>query len=156
MQKHVNLVDLVKSFPFSQSSFRTDSNSNEYLLAKIGFDTAENEPFNFHNFSSLQGFNFHRAVVSRVRTPRSHRAFAPRASQLVGSSILFVYDQSAHQKESVTVKMIDFAKTQQTDSGQRLNHRQAWELGNREEGYLTGLDSLIGVWTKVLGEVNSS
>ena len=92
MQKHVNLVDLVKSFPtniylqnlasmmmmmmmmrdieeelseyvrycygylskfsffslspcpFSQSSFRTDSYSNEYLLAKIGVDTAENEP----------------------------------------------------------------------------------------------------------------
>ena len=27
--------------------------SNEYLLAKFGYDTAENEPFNFHNFSSL-------------------------------------------------------------------------------------------------------
>ena len=40
--------------------------SNEYLLAKIGFDTAENEPFNFHNFSSLQGFDFHQAVVSQV------------------------------------------------------------------------------------------
>ena len=38
---------------------------NEYLLAKTGFDTAENEPFNFHNFSSsIQGFNFHSAVVS--------------------------------------------------------------------------------------------
>ena len=36
MQKHVNLVDLVKSFPTSYS--------NEYLLAKCGFDTAENEP----------------------------------------------------------------------------------------------------------------
>ena len=41
--------------------------SNEYLLAKIGFDTAENEPFNFHNFSSLQGFHFNRAVVSFER-----------------------------------------------------------------------------------------
>ena len=42
--------------------------SNEYLVAKIGFDAAENEQFNFHNFSSgcLQGFNFHRAVVSIV------------------------------------------------------------------------------------------
>ena len=38
--------------------------SNAYFLAKFGFDTAENEPFNFHNFSSLQGFNFHGAVVS--------------------------------------------------------------------------------------------
>ena len=33
MQKHVNLVDLVKSFP-----------TNIYLLAKIDVDTAENEP----------------------------------------------------------------------------------------------------------------
>ena len=37
VQKYVNLVDLVESFP-------TDSYSNEYLLAKIGVDTAENEP----------------------------------------------------------------------------------------------------------------
>ena len=29
---------------FSQSSFQIDPNSNEYLLAKIGVDTAENEP----------------------------------------------------------------------------------------------------------------
>ena len=43
VQKHdiVNLVDLVKSFQTS---------SLKYFLAKIGFDTAENEPFNFHNF----------------------------------------------------------------------------------------------------------
>ena len=37
MQKRVNLVDLVKSF-------QTIANSNEYLLPKFGFDTAENEP----------------------------------------------------------------------------------------------------------------
>ena len=40
VQKHVNLVDLVKSFPKSYS--------NEYLLAKIGVDTAENEPLKVH------------------------------------------------------------------------------------------------------------
>ena len=40
VQKHVNLVDLVK--------FETDSYSNEYLLAKIGVDTAENEPLKVH------------------------------------------------------------------------------------------------------------
>ena len=34
MQKHVNNVDLVKSFP----------KSIYYLLAKFGFDTAEKEP----------------------------------------------------------------------------------------------------------------
>ena len=35
--KGVHCVDLGESFP-------TDSYSNEYLLAKIGVDTAENEP----------------------------------------------------------------------------------------------------------------
>ena len=60
MQRNVDLIDLVKSFltniPILTSIY--------YLIANIGFDTAENEPFNFHNFSSLRGFNFHRAVVS--------------------------------------------------------------------------------------------
>ena len=32
--------------PFSQFLFERDSYSNEYLLAKFGFDTAENEPCN--------------------------------------------------------------------------------------------------------------
>ena len=42
--KGVHCVDLGESCPFSQSSFRTDSYSNEYLLPKVGVDTAENEP----------------------------------------------------------------------------------------------------------------
>ena len=63
-------VDLGESFPvsphvpFLNLLFEQIAYSNEYLLAKIGFDTAENEPFDFHNFSSLQGSYFHRAVVS--------------------------------------------------------------------------------------------
>ena len=67
MQKYVNLVDLVKSFqmsmyviatvfcsnflfsvsphvPFLNLLFERDSYSNAYLVAKFGFDTAENEP----------------------------------------------------------------------------------------------------------------
>ena len=38
----MNLIDLVKSFlnPFSEQ----DPYSNEYLVAKTDFDTAENEP----------------------------------------------------------------------------------------------------------------
>ena len=34
------------------------------MNANAGFDTAENEPINFHNLSSLQGFNVHRPVGS--------------------------------------------------------------------------------------------
>ena len=37
-------VDLGESFLL----FETDSYSNEYLLAKFGFDTAENEPDLIH------------------------------------------------------------------------------------------------------------
>ena len=55
--------------------------SNEHLLslAKFGSDTAENEPFDFHNFSSLEGFNFHRAVVSGALAadPVAERRRAP-------------------------------------------------------------------------------
>ena len=36
--------------PFSQSSFRTDSYSNEYLLAKFGVDAEENEPYKVCSF----------------------------------------------------------------------------------------------------------
>ena len=42
MQKHVNLVDLVKSY------------SNEYLFAKIGVDTAENELLKVCTFKVIQ------------------------------------------------------------------------------------------------------
>ena len=84
VQQFANLLVLAKSClspcPFSQSSFRTDSYSNEYLLAKIGFDTAENEPFNFHNFSSLQGFHFHRAVVSKARAKQAAKKASPRSA----------------------------------------------------------------------------
>ena len=45
---------------FSNESFLVEL----YLPAKIGFDTAVNEPFTSHKFSSLHGFNFYRAFVS--------------------------------------------------------------------------------------------
>ena len=46
VQKRVDLVDIVKSFQTSILNilFETDSYPNEYLLAKFGVDTAENEP----------------------------------------------------------------------------------------------------------------
>ena len=76
--------------------------------------------------------------------------------QVVGSSILFVYDDAAAADggpergvavSSVAAKMIDFAKTEQLPAGGRLTHTSEWEVGNREDGYLTGLDNLIEIWT---------
>ena len=82
--------------------------SNEYLLANFGFDTAENEPFNFHNFSSLQGLNFHRAVVS---PPHCSAAFLARTgSSHQGSDRrrhVYVLAQVAQAKEALTLDTSD-------------------------------------------------
>ena len=45
MQRDVNLIDLVKSFPSNQIPIPTNI---YYALAKICVDTAENEPLKVH------------------------------------------------------------------------------------------------------------
>ena len=39
--------------------------------------------------------------------------------------------------------MIDFSKTIPVDDEIKLTHRLPWQLGNHEDGFLTGLDNLI-------------
>lgn len=62
---------------------------------------------------------------------------------MVGSSILIIYDDTPPVRASAW--MIDFAKTTRVPEGMSLDHRSLWELGNHEDGYLTGLDNLIDV-----------
>lgn len=45
--------------------------------------------------------------------------------------------------------MIDFGKTTPLPEGQVLNHRTPWVEGNREDGYLYGLDHLIDILTNM-------
>ena len=70
--------------------------------------------------------------------------------EVVGSSILFVYDDGAQgMAASAEAKMIDFAKTEEIPEGQALSHRSEWVVGNREDGYLAGLDSLIEIFSNI-------
>ncbi|KAG9472500.1 hypothetical protein GDO78_019195 [Eleutherodactylus coqui] len=66
--------------------------------------------------------------------------------EVVGSSLLFVHDSS----ELAKVWMIDFGKTVRLPNKQTLNHRAPWVEGNREDGYLWGLDNLINIFSDMV------
>lgn len=70
----------------------------------------------------------------------------PVSLQVVGSSLLFVHDASGLAR----VWMIDFGKTIPLPSPQTLDHRTPWAEGNREDGYLWGLDNLIQIFGDML------
>ncbi|XP_044060016.1 inositol-trisphosphate 3-kinase Cb [Siniperca chuatsi] len=66
--------------------------------------------------------------------------------EVVGSSLLFVHDASGKAR----VWMIDFGKTVSLPAPQTLDHRTPWVEGNREDGYLWGLDNLIDIFSSML------
>jgi len=66
----------------------------------------------------------------------------------IGSSLLFVYDLTGH----AGIWMIDFGKTGPTDGGRTITHREEWKLGNNEDGYLFGLDTMIDIFNDGIGD----
>lgn len=81
-------------------------------------------------------------LLDRFRTMRGklERSEFFKRHEIVGSSILIVLDQT-----HAGAWMIDFAKTFSVPDSMAITHQSQWTYGNREDGYLLGLDSLIQV-----------
>ncbi|KAM9801579.1 inositol-trisphosphate 3-kinase Cb [Neosynchiropus ocellatus] len=85
------------------------------------------------------------ARLEELRTVLDQSEFF-RSHEVVGSSLLFVHDSSGKAK----VWMIDFGKTVPLPAPQTLDHRTPWVEGNREDGYMWGLDNLIDIFSAML------
>nr|XP_055034868.1 inositol-trisphosphate 3-kinase B isoform X1 [Misgurnus anguillicaudatus]XP_055034870.1 inositol-trisphosphate 3-kinase B isoform X1 [Misgurnus anguillicaudatus] len=68
--------------------------------------------------------------------------------EIIGSSLLFVHDCNG----KANIWMIDFGKTIPTPNGVQLRHDVPWVEGNREDGYLLGLISLISLLDEAIME----
>lgn len=71
--------------------------------------------------------------------------------QVIGSSLLFIHDHTGNAQ----VWIIDFGKTTALPEGQTLNHAISWKEGNREDGYLWGLENLINTLESISNEGSS-
>lgn len=71
--------------------------------------------------------------------------------EVIGSSLLFIHDHTGNAQ----VWIIDFGKTTALPEGQTLNHDIPWQEGNREDGYLWGLENLINTLDSVSNEGTS-
>ncbi|XP_023134572.2 inositol-trisphosphate 3-kinase B isoform X2 [Amphiprion ocellaris] len=81
--------------------------------------------------------------LTRLKEIRDTLEISPffKTHEVIGSSLLFVHDSKGRAK----VWMIDFGKTTPLPDGNELTHRASWVEGNREDGYLSGLDSLVDI-----------
>nr|CAD7458766.1 unnamed protein product [Timema tahoe] len=85
-------------------------------------------------------------LLERLRDIRTkfERSSYFRRHEVVGSSIFMIYDDT-----KVGAWIIDFAKTHPLPNGMTVDHKQPWVQGNREDGFLFGLDSLISIMEEV-------
>lgn len=61
-----------------------------------------------------------------------------------------------HDNDHSNIWLIDFAKTYPLPKDVSINHRDPWALGNHEDGYLTGLDNLIRIFSETIAVEQAS
>ncbi|KAM9382360.1 inositol-trisphosphate 3-kinase B [Phaethornis superciliosus] len=91
--------------------------------------------------------NILNSYLKRLKGIRATLETSPffKCHEVIGSSLLFIHDKM----EQAKVWMIDFGKTTPLPEGQVLQHNVPWVEGNREDGYLWGLDNLIQILTEL-------
>ncbi|KAI5105250.1 inositol-trisphosphate 3-kinase B-like isoform X2, partial [Silurus meridionalis] len=73
-----------------------------------------------------------------------------KSHEVIGGSLLFVHDCLTNK---ANIWMIDFGKTTPVPDNMHLKHDVPWVEGNREDGYLLGLVSLISLFHVAIMEV---
>nr|XP_034840613.1 inositol-trisphosphate 3-kinase homolog isoform X2 [Maniola hyperantus] len=94
-----------------------------------------------------------RAIAARLREIKSsfEKSDFFKKHEIVGSSIFIIYDD-----ERVGAWLIDFGKTRRVPDDIKITHRECWQQGNHEEGFLYGLDRLINtIETATLSEATT-
>lgn len=52
--------------------------------------------------------------------------------------------------------MIDFAKTVPVPENVNIDHSSTWKVGNHEDGYLIGLDSIVSIFESLIKDDNGN
>lgn len=65
--------------------------------------------------------------------------------ELIGTSLFFVHDSTF-----ACIWMIDFAKTRKLPHGVKIDHVSQWVEGNHEDGFMTGINNLIEMFSELL------
>uniref|UniRef100_A0A1A8CW74 Kinase n=1 Tax=Nothobranchius kadleci TaxID=1051664 RepID=A0A1A8CW74_NOTKA len=93
-----------------------------------------------------------RIYLERLEKLRSALEQSPffRRHECVGTSLLFVHDASGR----ASVWMIDFGKTIPLPDFVTVDHRTPWAEGNKEDGYLWGLDNLVNILGDILSKTS--
>ncbi|OWA52189.1 Inositol-trisphosphate 3-kinase B [Hypsibius exemplaris] len=92
--------------------------------------------------------------IHRLKDLRKAVAVSPffASHEVIGSSLLLIHDTAG----LAGVWMIDFAKTVPLPENIHIDHFRPWVEGNHEDGYLIGLNNLIGCFEEILRQKSAT